>query len=140
MTYDIVKIIHIIAVICWMAGLFYLPRLFVYHVEEANKYGAEPLFLIMQDKLYRFIMRPSLVVVYISGLYLAYDAGFFRSPWFHGKFLAVFFLTIFHFYLRWIYKKLLKNEIRFTGKYLRIINEIPTFLLIIIIILVVLKI
>ncbi|CAO5679097.1 MAG: hypothetical protein NEHIOOID_00207 [Holosporales bacterium] len=139
MTYDILKIIHIIAVICWMAGLFYLPRLFVYHVEEAKKYNAEPLFLKMQDKLYRFIMQPSLVITFLSGLYLAYDAGFFKSPWFHMKFLAVFLMAIFHFYLRGIHKKLLRNDIPFSGRYLRMINEIPTVLLIVIVILVVLK-
>ncbi|CAO4839108.1 MAG: hypothetical protein CNLJKLNK_00885 [Holosporales bacterium] len=139
MTYEIIKIIHIIAVICWMAGLFYLPRLFVYHVEEAKKYSAEPLFLKMQDKLYRFIMQPSLVVTFISGLYLAYDAGFFQSPWFHAKFLAVVLMALFHFYLRSIHKKLSRNEMPLTGRYLRMINEIPTILLILIIVLVVLK-
>lgn len=139
MTYDIIKIIHIIAVICWMAGLFYLPRLFVYHIEEAGHYGAQPLFNKMQDKLFRFIMQPSLALSFVSGFYLAYEADAFKQGWFHGKLLAVILMAVFHFYLRYCHVALLKNNNTFSGRYFRILNEVPTVLLIFIIVCVVLK-
>lgn len=135
----IMKIIHLVSLISWMAGLFYLPRLFVYHAENKHIPNLPDVFKTMQRKLYMVIMQPAQILTYISGLYLAYDGMFLKDGWMHAKILFVFFLSVYHFYLNYIRKCFNNNTIRYSGLRLRIINEIPTALLIIIVTLVILK-
>ncbi|HCU07105.1 MAG TPA: protoporphyrinogen oxidase HemJ [Holosporales bacterium] len=135
----IMKIIHIVSLISWMAGLFYLPRLLVYHAENKDIPKLPSVFKTMQRKLYMFIMQPAQALTYISGLYLAYDGMFLKDGWMHAKILFVFFLSTYHFYLNYIRKCFNNDIIRYSGLRLRIINEIPTALLIIIVTLVILK-
>lgn len=137
--YNIIKIIHIVAVISWMAGLFYLPRLLVYHAENKDVCQALPIFQTMQRKLYVIIMQPAQFVTYITGFYLAVSGAFMVDGWMHIKLLIVFFMSIYHFFLNYIRKCFKNNNITYTGRFLRILNEVPTLLLIIVITMVVLK-
>lgn len=135
----IMKIVHLVALISWMAGLFYLPRLLVYHAENKDIPNLPNVFKTMQRKLYVIIMQPAQVLTYISGVYLAYEGMFLKEGWMHAKILFVFLLSAYHFYLNYIRKCFNNNDIRYSGLRLRIINEIPTALLIIIVTLVILK-
>ena len=137
--FSVIKIIHIVSMVSWMAGLFYFPRLLVYHAENKDTPNLPPVFKVMQCKLYTIIMQPAQILTYITGLYLAYDGAFLKDGWMHAKILFVFFLSVYHFYLNYLRKCFINDDIRFGGLRLRIINEIPTVLLIIIITLVILK-
>ena len=135
----ITKIIHIVAVISWMAGLLYLPRLFVYHTENIEDSSCVKVFRIMEHRLYFMIMTPAAVVSWITGLILAYWEDFFLESWFLYKLLAVFLLTITHLY-SFIFMKAFTMEKRVkSSKFFRIFNEVPTVLMIIIITFVILK-
>ncbi len=133
-----IKALHIIAVICWMAGLFYLPRLLVYHVETANS-DTQETFKIMEYKLYKIIMQPAMHLTLLSGILLAMILDTWMSPWFHLKLTAIIFLVFFHFSLNKYRKELADRRCKHTGRFFRMINEIPTVLLIIIVIAVVVK-
>jgi len=133
------KIVHLVSLISWMAGLFYLPRLLVYHADNKNIPNLPGVFKTMQRKLYMMIMQPAQILTYISGMYLAYEGMFLTDGWMHTKILFVFFLSVYHFYLNFIRKCFNNDNIRYSGLRLRIINEIPTALLIIIVTLVILK-
>ena len=137
MVFNILKTIHIFSVIAWMAGLLYLPRIFVYHADEDIKKETSETFKIMEKKLFNIIMMPAFIVTWISGLSMVHYIGL--DTWLFLKIFFVVLLTIYHFICR---KWLLdfandKNEI--TSKFFRITNEIPAFILILIIILVVFK-
>lgn len=139
MTYDIIKIAHIVSIVCWMAGIFYLPRLFVYHVEEADNYKASQLFQKMEDKLFNIIMTPSFISTYITGFYLAIEGNFLKDNWFLLKVFFVFLLTIYHYLLLFYKKKLIHERDAYSGRFFRILNEVPIVILIIIITLVISK-
>ncbi|MGB0541848.1 MAG: protoporphyrinogen oxidase HemJ [Hyphomicrobiales bacterium] len=132
-----IKVIHIVAVISWMAGLLYLPRLFVYHSENISKNDLSSTFKIMEYRLYRFIMNPAMMVVWLSGFILLYDNGF--DLWLIIKFLLVFLMTIFHIFMKKCLNDFENDKSEYSSKFFRIINEIPTVLMIFIIILVVIK-
>jgi putative membrane protein len=132
-----IKVIHIVAVISWMAGLLYLPRLFVYHSENISKNDLSSTFKIMEYRLYRFIMNPAMMVVWLSGFILLYDNGF--DLWLIIKFLLVFLMTIFHIFMKKCLNDFENDKSEYSSKFFRIINEIPTILMIFIIILVVIK-
>ncbi|MBX9976658.1 MAG: protoporphyrinogen oxidase HemJ [Alphaproteobacteria bacterium] len=132
------KALHIIAVICWMAGLFYLPRLFVYHV-EAEHDDTKDTLKMMQYKLYKIIMQPSMHLSLLSGILLAMILDTWMSPWFHLKLTALILLVFFHFSLNHYRKELADQGCKRTGRFFRMINEIPTVLLVIIVIAVVVK-
>jgi len=139
MSYDFIKALHILAFISWMAGLFYFPRLLVYHIEQAAEFKAESLFNTMQSRLYRYIMQPAMVVTLVTGLWLMIEGGFYKSGWMHAKLLCVICLLGFHVHL-WIWhKKLFEKKLTFTGKQMRILNEVPTVILIVIVFLVIFK-
>ena len=136
---DIIKIIHIVAAISWMAGLFYLPRLYVYHAIQKNGSDTSETFKIMEYKLYNYIMNPAMIITWIMGCMLAIQYGLFFKPLFYIKIVSVVLMTVFHYILgynleKFKYDKNIKNH-----RYFRILNEIPTILLIIIITVVVLK-
>lgn len=139
MTYDIIKIVHVVSVICWMAGIFYLPRLFVYHVEEADNYKATKLFEKMENKLFNIIMMPAFICTYITGFYLGIQGDFLWDKWFLLKIFFVFLLTLYHFLLLFYKIRLIHNLYAYSGRFFRILNEIPIVILIIIITLVISK-
>ena len=135
--YNLTKIIHLIALISWMVGLFYLPRLFLYHCRVKKNSDCDLTFQTMEIKLLRIIMNPAMIITFISGLYLISFVGF--APWIHIKLVFVFFLTGFHGYLSSIRRKFANNENDKSEKFFRIINEVPTILLIAIISIAVIK-
>ena len=143
-TYLLFKSIHLIAVISWMAGLLYLPRIFVYHSEAVKNNRSEDLmstFEIMERRLFIYIMNPAMIVSWIFGMLLIYTIGMdsFSSIWFQLKLVFVIILTIYHFFLFQCLRKFVENSNTYSSKFYRIINEIPTVLLIAIIFVVVFK-
>jgi protoporphyrinogen IX oxidase len=133
------KAVHVIAVISWMAGLLYLPRLFVYHAEvDAGSSQAET-FKIMERRLLRGIMNPAMIVVWISGPLLAWQAGMYRDGWLMAKFALVVLLTAYHHALGLWRKAFLAERNRHDARFYRLINEVPTLLMIAIVVLVVVK-
>ena len=143
-TYFLFKSIHLIAVISWMAGLLYLPRIFVYHSEAVQNNKSQDLietFKVMERRLLVYIMNPAMIVSWIFGILLIYTIGMdnFGSIWLQSKLIFVIILTIFHFFLFQCLRKFAENKNSFSPKFYRIINEIPTVLLIVIILVVVFK-
>jgi len=135
------KAFHIIAVIAWMAGLFYLPRLFVYHAGTAPKSAMSETFKIMESRLARIIMLPAAILAWVLGLGLAHVTGQFQDLqiWFLIKFLAVLALTGFHVLLVRHLKAFAIDQRPKSERYYRAINEVPTLLMIIIVIMAVVK-
>ena len=140
MYYDIIKSLHLVAVISWMVGLLYLPRLFVYHNEKKHLSDADKTFILMEYRLLKFIMNPALISTYIFGFILIYDNNYILTEiYFLIKLLLVFFLTFFHIYLYILYKDFKKGYRYKNTRFYRVINEIPTILMIIIILLIIVK-
>lgn len=140
--YPWVKSLHIMAVISWMAGLFYLPRLFVYHVEKAEKVQDAPaIFQEMEEKLIRVIMRPAMVVSWVCGLLMVLTPGIVDWaeiwPWTKGA--SVIGMTWFHHWLAMRRKDFLEGRNRLTGRQYRMMNEVPTLLMVVIVLAVILK-
>ena len=138
------KSIHLIVVIAWMVGLLYLPRIFVYHSEAAQNNKSEDLisaFKIMERRLFIYIMNPAMIASWIFGVLLIYTIGIdnFGSIWLQLKLVFVIILTIYHFFLFQCLKKFTENTNTYSPKFYRIINEMPTVLLIGIILVVVFK-
>lgn len=134
-----IKVLHIVAMVAWMAGMFYLPRLFVYHAGVATDSDQARIFIVMERRLMRMIMLPALLVTWMSGLYLAYQAGFLGQGWLHGKLLLVIILTGVHGCFGQIRKDFAQGANRRSATFYRVVNEVPTLLLIGIVILVVIK-
>ena len=139
MTYLWLKAGHIIFVIFWMAGLFMLPRFFVYHQESAPGSPEEAQWIDRERKLLKIILLPSIVVVWVLGLALAMTTGAFAQGWFHAKLLLVLLLSGYHGYLSAYARKLARGDRRLSGKQLRLFNEVPGIAAAIIVILVVVK-
>jgi protoporphyrinogen IX oxidase len=137
--YNFIKALHVISVIAWMAGLLYLPRLFVYHVENKDLLDITAVFKRMELRLYKYIMTPALFFTWISGLYIAIDSGFYVQNWFKIKFTLIILLTLFHFYLQRHIALLRKDIHSHSPRFYRLINEIPTLIMILVVILVVIK-
>jgi len=143
-TYLLFKSIHLIAVISWMAGLLYLPRIFVYHSDAVKNKKSEDLmftFKIMERRLFVYIMNPAMIVSWIFGALLIHTIGIdnFASLWLQLKLIFLIILTIYHLFLFQCLKNFYENNNSFSPKFYRIINEIPTVLLIGIILVVVFK-
>ena len=140
-TYLLFKSIHLIAVISWMAGLLYLPRIFVYHAENIENINSSNIFKTMEKKLFYYIMTPAMILSWIFGLMLIFTLGFsvFNELWIQLKLIFVILLTIYHFYLGKCVSNFAINQNNSSSKFYRIINEIPTILLIIIVFIVVFK-
>jgi protoporphyrinogen IX oxidase len=134
-----IKALHIMAVIAWMAGLFYLPRLFVYHVDAPAGSVQSETFKTMERRLLKAIMNPAMVVVWLTGPYLAWSAGFFHSPWLHAKLTLVLAMSALHGYLAGAVKKFAADGNAKSARFWRILNEVPTLLMALIVILVVVK-
>ncbi len=135
--YELLKILHIISFVSWFAGLFYLPRLFVYHVENITNKEMNHVFQKMEYKLLKVIMNPAMILTWVFGLALIHHVGF--ALWLILKIVLVVLLSIFHMYLGKIRKNLENNYRDYSSKYLRIINEVPTVILILIVVLAVIK-
>ena len=140
-SYLLFKSLHLIAIISWMAGLLYLPRIFVYHVENINNQNSTNIFKTMEKKLYFYIMIPAMILSWIFGLILISIVGFdvLSATWIQLKLIFVVLLTFYHFYLGQCLKNLTFEQNNKTSKFFRIINEIPTILLILIVFIVVFK-
>ena len=142
--YLLYKSIHLITVISWMAGLLYLPRIFVYHSESLETKKSENLiasFKIMERRLFIYIMNPAMIFSWFLGLLLIHSIGFenLNTTWLKVKLILVVLLTIYHFFLFYCLTKFTDNNNSYSSKFYRIINEIPTILLISIIFIVVFK-
>ena len=139
--YLLFKSLHLIAVISWMAGLLYLPRIFVYHVENSEKKETTEIFEVMEKRLYLYIMRPAMILSWLFGIILIYITGIdtFSQFWMHIKLGLVVLLTIYHEYLGTCLKSLKLKTNTKTSKFFRIINEVPTIILIFIIFIVIFK-
>jgi putative membrane protein len=139
MTYYWLKAGHIIFVIFWMAGLFMLPRVFVYHQECPADSPENDKWIGRERRLIRIILNPSLAVVWALGLLLAWQTHAMAYGWFHAKLLVVLLLTLYHFWLVLYAKQLARGERRLKGKTLRLLNEVPGVAAAIIVVLVVVK-
>ena len=139
-TYLLFKSLHLIAVISWMAGLLYLPRIFVYHSENNNEIITS-VFKTMERKLFYYIMTPAMILSWLFGLVLIHEIGFnqLANFWLQIKLILVLLLTIYHFYLGALLNKFKYDQNNKSSKFYRYINEIPTLLLILIIFIVVFK-
>ena len=130
---------HVIAVISWMAGLLYLPRLFIYHTDAPAGSAQSETFKMMEQRLYRVIMNPAMMLSWMLGLYLGWSVYGFEGGWLHAKIAMVFLLTIVHVMFGRSMRNFAQDGPRRTARYWRMINEIPTVLMIAIVILVVVK-
>jgi len=139
--YLLFKSIHLISVIAWMAGLLYLPRLFVYHSEIRNNVGTGETFKLMEKRLFFYIMNPAMILSWLFGILLIQSIGFesFAHLWLQLKIVMVFSLTFYHFFLFYCLKSLSQNYSKYSSKFYRIINEVPTILLIGIVFVVIFK-
>ncbi len=140
-SYLLFKSLHLIAVISWMAGLLYLPRIFVYHTENNSEEKVSEIFKVMEKKLYFYIMTPAMTLSWLFGLLLIHSIGFQQlgQTWMLLKLLFVVILTLYHFYLGKLLSKFKTDDNRHSHKFYRYINEIPTILLILIIFVVIFK-
>jgi putative membrane protein len=134
-----IKAFHIIAVISWMAGLFYMPRLFIYHTDAEPGSQQSETFKVMERRLLRVIMTPAMVLTWIFGLYLAWSIYDFQGGWLHAKIGLVILLTGVHIFFSRAVRAFARDENRHTARYWRFMNEAPTVLMILIVILVVVK-
>ena len=140
-SYLLFKSLHLIAVVSWMAGLLYLPRIFVYHVENKEKKEATDIFEIMEKRLFLYIMRPAMIFTWIFGLILIYLNGIeiFSQLWMQVKLVLVILLSAYNDYLGRCLLSLKNNSNSRSSKFFRIINEIPTVMLIFIVFLAIFK-
>ena len=134
-----IKAVHVIAVIAWMAGMLYLPRLFVYHADTPVGSAQSETFKIMEGRLLNYITTPAMVVTWVLGLWLAWRSGFWTAPWLHAKFTLVLVLSGLHGYLSAATRRFREDRNTKPARHWRIINEVPTVLMIGIVILVVVK-
>lgn len=139
MTYLWLKAGHVIFVIFWMAGLFMLPRFFVYHQESAPGSPEEAIWVDRERKLLKIILWPSLIVVWVLGLSLAVTVGAFAQGWFHAKLALVLGLSAYHVWLAGYAAALARGTRKLTGRKLRMINEVPGIAAALIVILVIVK-
>ncbi len=139
--YLLFKSLHLISVISWMAGLLYLPRIFVYHAENSDDKKISDVFKIMEKKLYFYIMTPAMILSWIFGLLLIHSIGFQQlgQTWMLLKIIFVIFLSLYHFYLGKTLKQFKFDQNTHSHKFYRLINEIPTILLILIVFVVIFK-
>ena len=133
------KAVHVIAIVAWMAGMLYLPRLFVYHAGVPVGSPQSETFKLMERRLLRAINTPAMIVVWITGLWLVYEGGWYKAHWLHGKILLVVLMTGVHGMLAGATRRFGNDANKKSAGYFRVLNEVPTVLLIGIVILVVVK-
>ena len=139
--YLLFKSLHLISVISWMAGLLYLPRIFVYHAQNKDDVQISDVFKVMERKLFFYIMTPAMILSWIFGLLLIHEIGFkqLSQTWMLLKLLFVVLLTVYHFYLGKTLNQFKLDQNKHSHKFFRVINEIPTILLILIVFVVIFK-
>jgi len=137
--YPWAKAIHVLAVISWMAGMLYLPRLFVYHVDAEKGSVQSETFKVMERRLLRGIINPAMIVTWVFGLWLAWKGFGFQGGWLHAKIGAVLLLSAVHGYLAGAVRKFAEDRNEKPARHWRIVNEIPTLLMVVIVVLVVVK-
>ena len=140
--YLFIKAFHLISVISWMAGMLYLPRLFVYHANIQNSKETNNNFILMEERLLRFIMNPAMILTWLFGLVLVLHPLSIidvTSIWFVFKISLVFIMSGFHGYFSYCRKKLIHNNAFYSPKYLKYLNEAPTVLMIVIVIMVIVR-
>ena len=137
--YPWIKALHVIAVIAWMAGMLYLPRLFVYHCEAEVGSKQSETFKVMEWRLPKAIINPAMIVTWLAGLYLAWSGHWYTSGWFHAKLALVLILSGVHGFFSRLVKDFAADRNTRNQKFFRIINEVPTVMMIFIVILVIVK-
>jgi putative membrane protein len=137
--YDWIKAFHVVAIIAWMAALLYLPRLFVYHCDAPAGSPQSETFKVMERRLLKAIMTPAMIASWGLGLYLAWSGGWFKAGWLHGKLLAVVGLSAAHGFLAGCVRRFAEDRNTRPARFYRIINEVPTVLMILIVVLVIVK-
>lgn len=137
--YNWIRAAHIIAVITWMAGMLYLPRLFVYHCETPPGSEGSERFKVMERRLLKGIINPSMMAVWILGLILAWVSGLYDQTWFHLKFLLVIALSGIHGFLVGCWRDFAQDRNKRTARFYRVINEVPAVIMVLIVILAVVK-
>ncbi len=137
--YLTLKALHIIAVISWMAGMLYLPRLFVYHAAAARGSEQSETFKVMERRLLRFIMTPAMIVTWVVGLWLVWESGAYAAGWFHVKFALVLGMSAMHGKLAAWTAEFGRDANPRPAKFYRMINEVPTVLMVVIVLLAVIK-
>jgi putative membrane protein len=137
--YEWIKAFHVLAVISWMAGMLYLPRLMVYHAEAQPGSIQSETFKLMERRLLKGIINPAMIVTWVLGLYLAWAAFGFKGGWLHGKILLVFILSGIHGYLSGRVRAFAEDRNDKSPRFYRIINEVPAVLMVGIVILVIVK-
>jgi putative membrane protein len=139
MLYNWLKAFHIISVIAWMAALLYLPRLFVYHSEVSVGSPQSETFKVMERRLLKAIMNPAMIATWIFGLTLAIQGGWFKDGWLHAKLLLVLVLSGLHGYMAGLVRRFSNDQNSKSPRFYRVLNEVPTIAMILIVLLVVLK-
>lgn len=137
--YEWVQALHVIAVMSWMAGLLYLPRLFVYHCEAEVGSDKSETFKVMERRLLKAIMNPAMLVAWIAGIWIAAKGGWFSEPWLHAKIALVVLMTIAHMAMGKWRKDFEADKNTRSQRFYRIANEVPTVLMVVIVILVIVK-
>ncbi len=134
-----VKAVHVIAVISWMAGMLYLPRLFIYHCDAEPGSKQSETFKVMEQRLLRIIINPAMIITWVLGLWLGWVGGHFTAPWLHAKLLLVVALSAVHGYFSLAVRRFSDDRNTKPARHWRIVNEVPTVLMIAIVILVIVK-
>lgn len=137
--YDWIKALHVVAIISWMAAMLYLPRLFIYHCSAEVGSVQSETFKVMERRLLKAIMTPAMIVSWLTGLYLAWQGGWLASGWFHVKFAGVIAMSGVHGYLAGVVKIFAKDANERPTRFFRIVNEIPTVLMLLIVAMVIVK-
>ena len=134
-----VKALHVIAIIAWMAGMLYLPRLFVYHADAPKGSAPSETFKLMERRLLKAIINPSMILVFVTGIALAFLTGYWQAPWLQAKFALVIGLAGLHgYFARCVRTFALDGNVR-PARFYRVLNEVPTVLMVLIVILAVVK-
>lgn len=137
--YDWIKAVHVIAVISWMAGMLYLPRLFIYHCDAVKGSPQSETFKVMEQRLLQVIINPAMIISWVLGLWLAWASGFHKTGWFAAKLLAVIALSASHGYFSAAVRAFAEDRNLKSAGHWRLMNEVPTVLMIAIVILVIVK-
>jgi protoporphyrinogen IX oxidase len=137
--YEWIKALHVIAVISWMAGMLYLPRLFVYHCEAEAGSKQSETFKVMERRLLKAIINPAMIVTWLAGLYLVWAGHWYLSGWFHVKLLLVLVMSAVHGFFVRVVRAFDADRNPYSQKFYRIINEVPTILMIGVVVLVIVK-
>lgn len=137
--YEWIKAMHVIAIIAWMAGMLYLPRLFIYHCDAPKGSDKSETFKVMERRLLKAIINPAMIVAWLAGLWLAWQASFWSAGWFHAKFAFVLLLSAAHGVLVRHWREFAEDRNTRSATYYRVLNEVPTLLMIGIVIFVIVK-